>query len=158
MQAIYWYLILSIGGIGQSIKDNMLLMYMSYISKFEYHKNGDNELVAAIYPVNDVIEENHQYLEHLGGGQKNNLEKIGTSRFDGLGIPVGLYLSKKQIKEIQHLKKNPEIHKECNVIDEDKFNKLLDRIVKKAKKKLSIKNHKKKYDFKKSAGVTKKNR
>ena len=38
------------------------------------------------------------------------------------------------------MKKNPEIQKECNVIDEDKFNKLLDRIVKKAKKRTSTKN------------------
>ena len=132
-------------------------MYMSYISNFEYHKNSDNELVAAIYPIRNVIEENNEYFEHLGGGKQNNLEKNGSSRFDGLGVPIGLYLSKRQIKEIQQLKKSPEIHKECNVIDEDHFNKLLDRIARKAKKKISIKNHKKKYDFKKNGSKTKKN-
>jgi hypothetical protein len=126
---------------------------MSYISNFEYQKNDDNELVAAIYPIRHIMDQNDEYHEHLGGG-KNNLEMTGTSRFDGLGVPIGLYLSKTQIKEIQNLKKNPEISKECNVIDEDKFNKLLDRIVKKTQKKLSIKNHKKP-GFKKGDSKTK---
>lgn len=118
------------------------------VSKFEYHKNGDNELIAAIYP----ISEHQDAHEHLGGSI-NNLEKAGSSRFHGLGVPIGLYLSKKQMKEIHNMKKNPEIHKDCNVIDEDKFNQLLDKIVRKAKKRLTVNNHR---SHSKKSGKTKK--
>jgi hypothetical protein len=41
------------------------------------------------------------------------------------------------------MKKNPDIQKDCNVIDEDKFNNLLDKIVKKAKKRTSAKKNNK---------------
>lgn len=108
---------------------------MSYVSKFEYQKNDNNDLFTAIYPLNEVLNQNVSFKEYLGGSAR-----IEGSRFDGLGVPVGLYLSRKQINEIHHMKKNPEIQKECNVIDEDKFNKLLDKIVKKAKKRTSTKN------------------
>jgi hypothetical protein len=110
---------------------------MSYISKFEYKKNDDNELFSAIYPLNEVLNQNSLIREHLGGSSQ---EGSPGSRFDGLGVPVGLYLSRKQMGEIQHMKKNPEIQKECNVIDEETFNKLMDRIVKKAKKRTSLNN------------------
>ena len=112
---------------------------MSYISKFEYNKNDDNELFSAIYPLNEVLNQNSLIREHLGGSSH---EGSSGSRFDGLGVPVGLYLSRKQIGEIHHMKKNPEIQKECKVIDEETFNKLMERIVKKAKKRTSLKNNK----------------
>jgi hypothetical protein len=119
---------------------------MSFVSKLEYQKNNDNELVAAIYPLRETINKNTMLRERLGGSLVDDHAK--SSRFSGLGVPVGLYLSREQINEIQNMKKNPEMHKDCNVIDEDKFNKLLNKIVKKAKKaakktsaKLKVKNN-----------------
>ena len=121
---------------------------MSFLSKFEYQKNDDNEMVAAIYPLREAMNQDSLLRERLGG---SNIDKDRSegSRFDGWGVPVGLYLSRKQIDQIQHMKKNPEIQKDCNVIDEDKFNKLLDTIVKKAKKRTSAKNRVKKTGSKK---------
>jgi hypothetical protein len=118
----------------------MLIFYMSYVSKFQYQKNNDNELVAAIFPLNEILIEEQQHLERLGGGS-NDEHKEG-SRFDGLGVPIGLYLSKKQISDINNLQKNPAIHKDCNVIDEQQFNELIDKIIRKSKKKNSYKNYK----------------
>ena len=119
---------------------------MSFVSKLEYQKNGNNELVAAIYPLREVMDNDELMRERLGGQRihkENSRSSDSTvdnhaksSRFTGLGIPVGLYLSRKQINEIQNIKQNPEVHKDCNVIDEDKFNKLINRIVRKAKKKV----------------------
>jgi hypothetical protein len=124
---------------------------MSFSSKLEYKKNSDNELVAAIYPLREVMNHDTLMRERLGGSTVNDHAK--SSRFSGLGIPVGLYLSRKQIDEIQHIKQNPEIHKDCNVIDEDKFNKLLNRIVKKAKKRTSVKLRVKNNETKKVRGT-----
>jgi len=120
---------------------------MSYISKFEYQKNDDNELSSAIYPLNEVLRQNSLIREHLGGSSRE--EGSPGSRFDGLGVPVGLYLSRKHMGEIHHMQKNPEIQKECNVIDEKTFNQLMERIVKKAKKRTSAKNRVKKTGSKK---------
>lgn len=115
---------------------------MSFVSKFEYQKNNDNEMVAAIYPLREVMNQDSLIRERLGGSHidKDNSE---GSRFNGLGVPIGLYLSRKQIGQIHNMKKNPEIKKDCNVIDEDKFNSLLDNIVKKAKKRTSVKKNSK---------------
>jgi hypothetical protein len=115
---------------------------MSFLSKFEYQKNDDNEMIAAIYPLREVMNQDSLIREHLGGSNIDN-DGSGSSRFDGLGVPVGLYLSRKHIDQIQHMKKNPDIQKDCNVIDEDKFNNLLDKIVKKAKKRTSAKKNNK---------------
>ena len=111
---------------------------MSYVSNFEYQKNNNNEIMAAVYPLKQIINDNDQYLERLGGSKNVSSENVGTSRFDGLGVPVGLYLSKRQITEIHQIKKNPKIHKDCNVIDEDQFDRLLEKIVRKSKKQTSL--------------------
>ena len=124
---------------------------MSFVSKLEYQKNNDNELVAAIYPLSEVMNHDTLMRERLGGSKTEDTTK--SSRFSGLGIPVGLYLSRKQIDEIHNIKKNPEIHKDCNVIDEDKFNKLLNKIVKKAKKRTSSKSRVKNNETKKIRGT-----
>jgi hypothetical protein len=107
---------------------------MSYVSNFEYQKNNNNEIMAAIYPLKQIINDNEQYLERLGGSKNTSSENVGTSRFDGLGVPVGLYLSKRQINDIHQLNKNPKIHKGCNVIDEDEFDRLLEKIVRKSRR------------------------
>jgi hypothetical protein len=112
---------------------------MSYVTNFEYKKNDNNEVTAAIYPLKQIIEENDRYLERLGGSKNVSSENNGTSRFEGLGVPVGLYLSKKQINDIDRLQKNPKIRKECNVIDEEQFDRLLEKIVRKSKHRTSAK-------------------
>jgi hypothetical protein len=112
---------------------------MSYVTNLEYKKNENNEVTAAIYPLKQIIEDNDRYLERLGGSKNVSSENIGTSRFEGLGVPVGLYLSKKQINDIDRLQKNPKIHKGCNVIDEEQFNRLLEKIVRKSKHRTSMK-------------------
>ena len=124
---------------------------MSFSSKLEYQKNNDNELVAAIYPLREIMNNDTLMRERLGGSTVDDHAK--SSRFSGLGIPVGLYLSRKQINDIQNIKQNPEIHKDCNVIDEDKFNKLINRIVKKAKKRTSAKSRVKNNETKKIRGT-----
>ena len=68
---------------------------MSFSSKLEYQKNNDNELVAAIYPLREIMNNDTLMRERLGGSTVDDHAK--SSRFSGLGIPVGLYLSRKQI-------------------------------------------------------------
>jgi hypothetical protein len=111
----------------------------SFLSKFEYQKNQNGEPVAAIYPLTEITNKDALLREHLGGSTVHLSEPTTGSRFDGLGVPVGLYLSRKRLDMV---KKNPEIQEGCTVIDEDKFNQLLDKIVKKSQKRLSKKNKK----------------
>ncbi|NDH69060.1 MAG: hypothetical protein EBY22_14390 [Gammaproteobacteria bacterium] len=114
---------------------------MSFLSELEYQKNSDNELIAAIYPLKEAMKHDNLLRERLGGSTKDGSEASVGSRFDGLGIPVGLYLSRKRI-DMAKIKKQPDIQEGCAVIDEEKFNQLLDKIVKKSQKRLSKKNKK----------------
>ena len=104
----------------------------SFISKFKYQTNQNDEPVAAIYPLTEITNQDALLREHLGGSTVHLSEPTTGSRFDGLGVPVGLYLSRKRLDMV---KKNPEIQEGCTVIDEDKFNRLLDKIVKQSRKK-----------------------
>jgi hypothetical protein len=109
------------------------------VSQLEYKKNIDDLFVAAIYPLNQIITTNSINTELLGG----SLEIFSDNkRFDGLGIPVGLYLSRKHIDKFEYLPKNKEHNK---VLDDTLFNKLIDNIIINNKKKIQTRKNKNTY-------------
>lgn len=90
------------------------------------YKFNDKNLVGANYPLKETLKTYLKKKEFLGG---DKLEMEG-SRFDGLGVPLGLYLSNNHIHTF-----NYKVNNENKIIDDNIFNKLLDNIqVNKSKK------------------------
>jgi len=59
----------------------------SFVSDYEFIKDANNDVVSAAYPMKQhLIKENNKRMI-LGGSIET-----GMTRFDDLGIPVGLYL------------------------------------------------------------------
>jgi hypothetical protein len=59
----------------------------SFVSDYEFIKDANNDIVSAAYPMKQhLIKENNKRMI-LGGSIDT-----GMTRFDDLGIPVGLYL------------------------------------------------------------------
>lgn len=110
---------------------------MSYIDNLEFLKNNENEWIASIYPLNKFMEEDGKGRERLGGSIDIS-EQTGGSRFEGLGVPVGLYLSKKHSVNLVTLGKS----KEEGTIEEEQFNRLFENIVQRPSKKTSLKRRK----------------
>jgi len=89
----------------------------SFISEIEYIKDTDNNIISGVYPMNAHLMSENNKVMNLGG----SLEIMGT-RFDEMGIPVGLYLEKHVYKESMNKQKN------CLVIDDLLFDKLLGNV------------------------------
>jgi hypothetical protein len=105
-----------------------------YYSKFLFKKDKNNKNISAIYPLQEVINDNLKYKESLGGGSIEN-ENYKGSRFQGLGVPIGLYSSPifPVITDESKLfnggkKQYNNLEKDYDVIDENKFNELFDNI------------------------------
>jgi len=102
-----------------------------YYSKILFTKNENNKNISAIYPLQEIIMDNLKYKEFLGGSNTKN-EIYEGSRFEGLGVPIGLYSS--SVSNINNelynggKKQNYNFEKDYDVIDENKFNKLFDNI------------------------------
>jgi hypothetical protein len=104
-----------------------------YYSKFIFKKDDNNKIVSAVYPLNETINNDLKYKESLGGSIVD--ENYKGSRFEGLGVPIGLYSSPifPIIKDESKLfnggkKQNNNLEKDYDVIDENKFNELFDNI------------------------------
>lgn len=103
-----------------------------YYSKILFKKDKNNKNISAIYPLQEVINDNLKNKESLGGGSIEN-ENYKGSRFQGLGVPIGLYSSPIfSIIESKLFnggkKQNNNFEKEYDVIDENKFNELFNNI------------------------------
>jgi hypothetical protein len=118
----------------------MYIDCMNHIDNLEFLKNKDNELVASIYPLNKVVMENETTIKRLGGSvDKIDIsERSKGSRFDGLGVPVGLFISKKHINHVVA----PGKTKDAGPIDETEFSRLLDNVAIRPSKKNSLKKRK----------------
>lgn len=107
----------------------------SYVSDIQYKMNENNSIISAIHPLNTIIK-NNLFKSILGGSIHTETEK---ARFEGLGVPIGLYLPKKNRGEIENLPRpknaNKDALSECTVIDDETFNKLIDKIAKKSRAK-----------------------
>jgi hypothetical protein len=88
----------------------------SLISEYEFIKDSNNDIVSAVFPLRKhLIKENNKRM-NLGGTIEG-----GTSRFDELGIPAGLYLETTVISQDTI---GPKFNKFA-VMDDQLFDKLL---------------------------------
>lgn len=94
----------------------------------KYKTDDHGSIQSIIYPLNTLIN-NNSANTILGGSIQLETEK---ARFEGLGVPVGLYVSRKHrslIDNIPRAKNSPnDAQHECMVIDDTAFNKLIDKI------------------------------
>lgn len=96
----------------------------SHVSKYEFNKNEKNEATSAIYPMKEILKQDNRKRELLGGSASINII-TGGSRFEGLGVPIGLYVAPKQLDFQSDSTKNK---KECQVMDNESFDKLFRKI------------------------------
>ena len=108
----------------------------NYISKFQYKLNENGIVQSILYPLKTIINQENISKTLLGGSLHLDTE---NTRFEGLGIPVGLYLSKKNRGEIENIHKpknaNKDMQGECAVISDEDFNRLIEKISKKSRAK-----------------------
>jgi hypothetical protein len=90
----------------------------SFVEKCEFCKDESDKIISAVYPMEQhLMEENNQRMM-LGGAIET-----GLSRFDGLGIPLGLYLEPRTFS----LQTEPKYNK-LGVAEDSLFDSLLDRV------------------------------
>jgi len=94
----------------------------------------NNELIGAIFPLKETINMFSKKVETLGGSK---IEMEG-SRFEGLGIPLGLYLSN---NEFCNFNQTHKVKNNDEVLDDYKFNKLINKIFKNNESKNHVKPH-----------------
>jgi hypothetical protein len=87
------------------------------------YKKKDDKIISGIFPFKEMFK-NYSKKTNILGGSKNEIEGQG-SRFDGLGVPLGLYLSNNDVIFNQHLK----IKNNDEVLDNDIFDKLINNIM-----------------------------
>jgi len=91
-------------------------MTTSLVSEYEFIKDANNDIVSAVFPMRQhLIKENNKRMI-LGGTIEG-----GTSRFDELGIPAGLYL---EPTIFSHDVVLPKFNK-FSIMDDQLFDKLL---------------------------------
>jgi hypothetical protein len=94
----------------------------SYVSKILYSEDKK----SGIYPLSEIIKEVEEKRELLGGspGLANSPNAPGdNARFEGLGVPVGLYIAPKDIN-FQLGGDYKIVSEDCDEIDDDLFDKL----------------------------------
>jgi hypothetical protein len=92
------------------------------ITNYKFIKDLNSDIVSAVYPMREHLKkENNNKMSILGGSPVIQIQ-TGMTRFDELGIPVGLYLESRQISF-----QDRAIIKETNsrIIDDTLFEKLL---------------------------------
>jgi hypothetical protein len=94
-------------------------MTTSLISEYEFIKNANNDIVSAVFPMHQYLKKENNKRMILGGSIEG-----GTSRFDELGIPAGLYL---ETTIISHDTVRPKLNK-FEIIDDNLFDKLLGKV------------------------------
>jgi len=91
------------------------------ITNYEFIKDMNSDIVSAVYPMREHLKKENNKMSILGGSPVIEIQ-TGMTRFDELGIPVGLYLESRQISF-----QDKETIKEINnrIIDDTLFEKLL---------------------------------
>ena len=92
-------------------------------SKYEYLKDSDGDINSAVFPMREYLKKENTEQLLLGGSIET-----GISRFDDLGVPVGLYLERYPISLDSEPVKSKQIV--LNVIDDNLFEKLLHQVSK----------------------------
>jgi hypothetical protein len=98
----------------------------SHASKYEFKTNEKNDVVSAIFPLKEVLKEDNRKRERLGGSPSINII-TGGARFEGLGVPAGLYLTSKEI-DFQTGGGNVKTKKDNEILDNELFDKLFGKI------------------------------
>ena len=88
----------------------------SFISEYEFIKDANNDIVSAVFPMRQHLTKENNKRMILGGTIEG-----GTSRFDELGIPAGLYL---EPSVLSHDNIGHKFNKFA-IIDDNLFDKLL---------------------------------
>jgi hypothetical protein len=86
---------------------------------YEFIKNNNNNIVSAVFPMREHLKNENNKRTILGGSVLTI--QTGMTRFDELGVPVGLYLEEKHITIENNSKREPK----NEVIDDALFEKLL---------------------------------
>ena len=94
----------------------------SFISKYMFQEGGEDGTTTAIYPMNEFLKSKNEERAILGGSALIE-DNEGIARFNNLGIPAGLYLEKENV-----LKNKPHAKGDCNVINDDLFEKLFNSV------------------------------
>jgi hypothetical protein len=90
----------------------------SLISEYECIKDANNDLLSLVFPMHQYLKKENNNKMVLGGSIET-----GTTRFNDLGIPAGLYLESNFISI--HQNEPIKTNKNNCVIDNDLFDKLL---------------------------------
>lgn len=88
----------------------------SYVSKILYSEDKK----SGIYPLFEIIKEVEEKRELLGGSRNAPGD---NDRFEGLGVPIGLYIAPKDIN-FQLGGDYKVVSEDCDEIDDDLFDKL----------------------------------
>jgi len=86
---------------------------------YEFIKNNNNNIVSAVFPMREHLKNENNKRTILGGSVLTI--QTGMTRFDELGVPVGLYLEERQITMENNMKREPK----NEIIDDVLFEKLL---------------------------------
>jgi hypothetical protein len=93
---------------------------------YEFIKGGDNNIVGAVYPMKAHLKKENDKRNILGGSPIINIDN-GMSRFDELGIPVGLYLETHHCSNLTAAKGKNE-NAPTSVIEDLMFDNLLNMV------------------------------
>lgn len=91
-------------------------MTTSLVSEYDFIKDANNDIVSAVFPMRRHLTKENNKRMILGGTIEG-----GTSRFDELGIPAGLYL---EPTIFSHDTVIPKFNK-FSIMDDQLFDKLL---------------------------------
>jgi hypothetical protein len=96
------------------------------VNDYEFIKGGDNDIVGAVYPMKAHLKKENNKRLILGGSPIININN-GMSRFDELGIPVGLYLETHHCSNLIAVKGKNE-NAPTSVIEDLMFDNLLNMV------------------------------
>jgi hypothetical protein len=94
----------------------------SFVSKYIFQKNDGNEMISATYPMHDFLNKKNRERAIIGGSILIENE-TGMARFDGLGIPAGLYL-----EHTTTIVRDITSKKDSTSIPNDLFDKLFNKV------------------------------
>jgi hypothetical protein len=93
----------------------------SFVSEYEFIKDVNEDIISAVFPMHQHLKRENNKRMILGGSIET-----GMSRFDELGIPVGLYLETPQFQ--LHNEPTNSKHNKFAVMDNELFDKLLGKV------------------------------
>ena len=101
----------------------MLNIDTSDFQNYIFRKDITGDSVVGGYPINDLINVENNERSMLGGSND-----IGTSRFDGLVVPVGLAVDSKSILGGCSQLSNIKMINNNEILDDNFFNELFGKV------------------------------